>query len=151
MSRDSSAKPLVSAGFIKFIKDKRNLLLLVLAAVGFIVLFASAIGRDSGKDTDEGMPDGLAKYKSTLESELSQLCSRVSGAGRCVVTVSFSEGERLEYKGSTLVGRKPPTVEGVTVLASGGGSDSVRREISELISALYGIGHNRICVLKLSS
>lgn len=140
---------LLSAEFIRFIKNKRNLCLIIIAVVGCILVFSSAIG-SFAKEEEPSSGDSLSEYKSALENELSELLSRVSGAGRCVVTVSFSEGERLEYKGSVLIGRRPPTVEGVTVLAAGGGSDSVRREISEIISALYGIGHNRICVLKLS-
>ena len=139
---------LLSPEFVDFIKHRKNLLLIIIAVLGCVILFASVLGATD--ETEEGSEDALSEYKSALEGELSELLSRVSGAGRCVVRVTFSEGERLEYKGSVVIGRRPPQVEGVTVLCEGGGRDAVRREISEVISALYGIGHNRICVLKLS-
>ena len=139
---------LLSPQLIDFIKHRKNLLLIIIAILGCVVVFASAIGGGGG--AEEKSEDSLKQYKSELEGELSDLLCRVSGAGRCMVSVTFSEGERLEYKGSAVIGRRPPVVWGVTVLCEGGGSDSVRREISEIISALYGIGHNRICVLKLS-
>ncbi len=143
---------MLSATFIGFIKERKNFVLLIAALVGVALIFAAVMGTQSTSDArSDGGALTLDEYKRTLEDELSSLCSRVSGAGKCIVSVSFSEGERLEYKGSSLVGRQPPRVAGVTVLASGGGNDYVKREISELISALFGIGHNRICVLKLSS
>ena len=152
MSKHEKKGALISSTFIVFLKERRNLALLLLALVGAVLVFSSALGFGSGS-TASGSSERvtLDEYKRSLEEELSSLCSRVSGAGRCVVSVSFSEGERLEYKGTSVVSSTPPKVSGVTVLALGGGADAVKREISELISALYGIGHNRICVLKLSS
>lgn len=126
---------------------KKKCALLIALALGILLLLLPSASREAG----EGEADGLKEYKASLEEELSELCSSVAGAGRCRVRVSFSEGERVEYKGSAVIGKTPPKIMGITVLAKGGDSDKVRSDITELLSALYGLGKNRICVLKLSS
>lgn len=140
---------LIRDSFVGFIKTKKNALAVAVAVLGLLLIVFSMLG--GGDGTDKGEVDSLKEYQLALEGELASLCSSVYGAGKCVVRVSFSEGERLEYKGSTLIGKIPPKVEGVTVLCRGGDSATVKSEITDAISALFGIGKNRICVLKLSS
>ena len=139
-----------SESFTAFAKQKKNLLLLMCAVVGVaLVLLPLFFGGEASQS--DGGDDSLEEYKLRLEEELSELCSDIYGVGRCRVKISFSSGFRFEYKGSALVEKFLPEIDGVTVLCEGAGSSEVRREISGLISALYGIGQNRICVLKLSS
>ena len=85
-----------------------------------------------------------------VEEELADMCSSVSGVGRCKVTVTFERGEERVYKGSLLIESKPPKVLGVTVVCKGADSDLVRAEIVGMMSALFDIGANRIAVLKLN-
>lgn len=117
-------------------------LLLVLSLGAALILIPEA------KKTEESDP--LYAYKVRLESELSELCSSVEGAGKCIVYVSFSEGESYEYQGGQIKTEKPPRVLGVTVLCEGGSRSGVRARITEIISSLFDVGANRICVLKLS-
>ena len=126
--------------------QRRGRIYLLLFAVGIGLLLLSLAIAPAEED-DSG---GLEEYQQRLEEQLSEICSQVEGAGRCRVMVSFSEGESKEYKSGNLVSSKPPKVDGVTVLCKGAERASVRAELSELISALYGIGSNRICILKLS-
>ena len=72
--------------------------------------------------------------ESSAEEELSEMCSAISGVGECRVMISY-EGE---------------SVYAVAVICDGGDSVDVKRSVSELISSLYGIGYNRISVLKSS-
>ena len=68
-------------------------------------------------------------------SELGELCSAVFGVGRCrVMTTCDSDGE----------------IVAVAVLCDGAESAEVRTRLSKLISSLYGIGYNRISILKIS-
>ena len=92
----------------------------------------------------------LSEYKKELEAELSEVCSSISGVGRCRVTVTFSRGEELIYKGSVLIESRPPQVMGVTVVCKGADSDAVRSELVGMMTALFDIGANRVSVLKLS-
>lgn len=141
---------LFSEGFISFVKQRKNLMLILIAALG-VGLVAASLFTGGAKTDTKNTADSLEEYRLNLEGELAELCSAVYGVGRCRVRVSFSSGFRYEYKGSALTEKLPPEIDGVTVLCDGADSSEVRKEISSLISALYGIGHNRVCVLKLSS
>ena len=141
-----------SEGFLAYAKQRKSLLFLCIAALGVIIVAVSALPISRGTGSSYGSGEqSLEEYKASLEKELSELCSEAYGVGRCIVSVSFDGGWRSEYKGSTLISRTPPKVAGITVLCEGAGSVEVRRELSELLSALFGVGQNRICVLKLSS
>lgn len=127
-------------------KDRKKtalaVLLLVLGVICIILSFASAGGEaETGEIT-------LEEYKEKLEGELEDACSAVKGAGRCQVVVSFERGAENTYKGSNLVETKPPAVLGVTVICEGAASDAVRADLTEMLSALFGIGKNRIAILE---
>ena len=118
----------------------------LIAGIVGVILILFSLG--SGGET-ESAPVGLEEYKVRLESELESLCESIDGAGKCRVTVTFSEGERLEYKGSSVVGSEPPRVLGITVVCEGGDNFYIRNSISDCMTALFDIGANRVCVLKL--
>ena len=127
---------------------KRGMLIAAAAVlIGIILIFLSAL---DGYSDNNGKESELGSYKRSLEEELEYMCSRIEGVGKCRVTVSFSEGERREYQGSELKCVIPPKVQGVTVLCDGGDSATVRAAVSDMMSSLFDIGKNRICVLKLS-
>ena len=122
--------------------------MLVALIAGLVGIFFVLMSLGSGGDT-QSAPAGLDEYKARLESELESLCESIDGAGKCRVTVTFSEGERLEYKGSSVVGSEPPRVLGITVVCDGGDNSYIRNSISDCMTALFDIGANRVCVLKL--
>ena len=137
--------------FKKYVKDllstRGGKLILAALAIGAALLLACSFMSGEEKKSEE---DNLAVYKAELEQSLAEFCSSVEGAGRCKVMVSFSSGESLEYKGGNLISSTPPKVLGVTVLCRGGDKDKVRADVTELVSSLFDIGKNRVCVLKLS-
>lgn len=63
------------------------------------------------------------------------------------VFVRDSEGREIPYVRKTL----SPVVEGVAVLAEGGGAEEVRKNISETIQALFGIDVNKIKIAKMKT
>ena len=128
-------------------KNKKNIFLVVLLAVGIFLLAFSSSPDEYDRNSQE---ESLEAYKARLEEELCELCSSVSGVGKCRVTVTFENGESRVYKGSSLIETKPPKVLGVTVVCKGADSDKVREEIVGMMSALFDIGTNRISVLKLN-
>ena len=128
------------------VKDKKKLLMSVLLIFGVVVLLFFG-GGDSKSNTEAS--GTLEEYKQELESELSELCESIEGAGKCRVSVSFSEGESIEYHGSDIKGSTPPKVAGVTVISEGGSNAGVRSAISDAMIALFGIGSNRVCVLPM--
>ena len=63
------------------------------------------------------------------------------------VFITDSEGRQIPYVRKTM----QPVVEGVAVLAEGGGKETVRQNISETIQALFGIDANKIKIAKMKT
>jgi len=68
------------------------------------------------------------------EERIAEICSGVSGAGKCSVIINRKDGEMVS----------------VAVLCEGAESPYVEGKIKSLIKSLYDIGYNRVSVLKLS-
>ena len=128
-------------------KNKKVIFLALVFIFGALMLLFSSGGSE---EKDSEGTDSLYEYKANLEAELEDICASVQGVGKCRVTVSFERGEEKEYKGSALIGSRPPKVLGVTVICRGADSDLVRSELIGMMSALFDIGTNRISVLKLN-
>lgn len=78
------------------------------------------------------IPTGSAEGARDEEARACEMCSAVAGVGRCSVMLGIKDGE----------------VVSAAVLCDGADSPSVESQIKELISSLYGIGYNRIAVIK---
>lgn len=131
-------------------KDKKKFMgVVLLVSLGIMLLAFSSSGGEEHSAVASEMT--LEEYKRRTEEELSELCSSVEGVGKCRVTLTFERGAENSYKGSNLIESKPPKVLGVSVVCRGGDLDSVKSELTSLFQALYGIGSNRISVLKLNS
>ena len=133
-----------------FLKErKRPALLIALICEGlFLIALSSLPSEEAGEGVET---QTLAEYKAELEAELESVCSSVSGVGKCRVVVTFERGAENTYKGSNLIESKPPRVMGVSVVCRGAESDTVRAELTNMLSALFDIGKNRIAVLKLEN
>ncbi len=127
------------------LKDKKKLTALIVVFVGILIIILSFGSKEESKYEEYS----LDKYKAELEDELESLCESIDGVGKCRVTVTFSDGEKFEYKGSNVVGSEPPRVLGVTVVCDGGDRADIKSDISECMKALFNIGSNRVCVLKM--
>ena len=112
-----------------------------------LLLFASGGAERERESTAQST---LSEYGEVLEERLAALCAEVEGVGQVRVMVTFSSAEQALYEGSTRVGSTPPRVLGVAVLCSGGGDSAVRARLTGMLTALLGIGANRISVLPLS-
>ena len=103
-------------------KNKKSLLLLSVAAVFLILVCIGTSGSGERQEPEDE------------ETRLSTIISEVSGVGRCEVMMNYTEeGE----------------VFGVIVLCEGAENVSVRERLTDLLSSLYGIGTNRISILKI--
>ena len=134
------------SGFTAFLKTHWRAVLL--ASLGVVLILFSILPRGHSATAEELT---LEKYGEALEERVGAMCSSVEGVGRCKVFITFERGEQSSYKGSTLIEEKPPKVLGVVVACRGADSDSVRADLTEMLCALFGIGANRIAILKLNS
>lgn len=69
------------------------------------------------------------------EERTAELCSMTEGVGKC--KVMFTYGEDGE------------SVFAVAILCEGGESGEVKAKLTDLICSLYGIGANRVTILKI--
>jgi hypothetical protein len=106
--------------------------IILAVVVGVLLIAVSAFGSDGAKaEGDE------------VEERIEAMCSSLVGVGECRVMVTYStEGTR--YGAST-----QSRVESVAVVCRGADRASVRAEITSMISALFGIGSNRIFISKM--
>ena len=128
------------------INDKKKLTMLILAILGIVLILLSLPSEKSEAAAESGT---LEEYKRKLEDELAELCSSVEGAGRCKVSVSFSEGAKSEYRGTNKISETPPRVQGVTIVAEGGSNPKVKSALTECITAMFDIKANRVAVLEM--
>ena len=80
------------------------------------------------------IPTGNSEKAQSEEMRAAEICSGVNGVGRCSVMLNIKDGDVIS----------------AAVLCDGADSSAVESDLKELISSLYGIGYNRISVLKLS-
>ena len=117
-----------------------------LLAVGIFLLSFSGDGTKKSTQAAEG---DTVRYLAALEEETASLCSSVQGVGKCRVMITLEKGEETVYRAGAKIGTTPPRVQAITLVCEGGGTDRVRREMSSMLSSLFGIGENRVTVLKL--
>ena len=129
-------------------KGKYRLVALIFAVALGVVLIAFSFW-NGGNDENSNYTQSLEEYKSELEGELEEACSSIRGVGRCKVILTFARGAENVYKGNNLIESKPPEVMGVSVICEGADSDEVRAHITGMMTSLFGIGANRISVMRL--
>ena len=128
-------------------------------------------------DSVAASADGLMtrtteEYRADLEARMEAICSRVAGVGAVEVIVTLESGYEYVYatdKKTTVGGestsyitvgsgddeslvyiteRLPPVV-GIGVVCTGGMDPTVRREVTALLAAAFGVGSNKIYVTGL--
>lgn len=142
----------MDSGFLKgIVRSKKALTVALVAIVGILLIALSSSRGESEASYGEGGEISLEEYKINMENEISSLCSSVSGVGKCRVYITFERGEETVYKGSSVVETKPPKVKGVMIACRGADIDGVRSQLTEMMTALFDIGSNRVAILKLNS
>lgn len=112
-------------------------------------------------------------YESRMEQKLEALLESVDGVGKVRVMLTFEgTGEKTVEKDQTLTAEETreetvyeekgsseripyvtsetnPKVEGVLVIAEGGGNSRIKQEILEAAQALFGIDAHKIKIMKM--
>ena len=146
---------------------------LFFVAVGvFLLLFGNRVGKDTSSQGDapsESFTYTVEEYRAELEARMEAICSQVAGVGNVEVAVMLdggfsyvyatdrktnSSGESLSYvtvgsgdrESLVYLTEKAPAIVGIGVVCTGGMDPTVRREVTSLLSAVFGIGSNKIYV-----
>lgn len=152
---------------------KLGIILLLVALGALLLLFGSRLGGDKESTAPTVPSEDAARtveaYRMELESRMEAICSRVAGVGEVEVVVTLeggfsyvyatdkkttSGGESLTYitvgsgdrESPVYLTEKAPTILGIGVVCTGGMDATVRREVTALLSAAFGVGSNKIYV-----
>ena len=159
---------------VKTMKHTGKLAVAVIAALLGVVLLI--LGSRSGEENDTAMPaspgtstPSADEYRQGLESRMEALCGCIEGVGTVKVEVMLEGGFEYVYATDKKVtsggestsfvvvgsgndasliylSEKPPAILGIGVVCTGGGDPAVKREITALLSATFGVGSNKIYV-----
>ncbi len=161
--------------FEKIKKDKKSLLIVAIGLLGMILVSVSELIPGSEAATDE--KTAVYSFENNDEkSELEQIISEIKGVGKVSVMLTYEGTNENIYannvsqqkkdtesrteeeyiildKGNTeeglLVKSVYPRVTGVAVVCEGGGSASVKNEITQMLKALYNITSNNISISEM--
>ena len=161
-------------GLTDFLKQYKFVIAVIVAGA-ILLAIPSGEGRNPVKET-EGISGTEEDFTvEAMEKKLSEILSRVEGAGEVSVmltvktgverilaanrkeTLSERETEQvkeilvLDKDGGeevVLIGQNYPTFQGALVVCPGGDDPQVRLQITQALSALTGLGAGRITVCK---
>lgn len=143
---------------LKFLRNKNNLVIVGIMILG-IIFMTSFSETDSVKKTDD-----KADFQ---EERLESILSDIDGAGSVSVMITYENtGEKnIAYEKrqndtsydekAVMAGGEPmvinemnPRVKGVIVTADGADNISVKRALTEAVSAVLDVDAHRICIYK---
>ena len=155
--------------------DRKPLLIVALGLLGMALLLCSGGG---GKTEKKTAPPDLTSAQAAVERQLTALLKTVDGVGRVRVCVTVDRLQANVYAVNTEQTSGPdrseksekyvfteeggdteglvlytvtPVIRGVAVSCEGGGSATVRQEVTRLIAAALGVSANKIWVARMQS
>lgn len=155
----------------KIMKDKKALFIVALAIAGMLLILFS----DDSKDIKElSVSETASEFRENYEEELEKLISKIEGAGRVSVMITYESGEESVFasdkeesfrngeqkikndyiivdgeKGETGLKIKSiyPEIKGVAVVCSGASDPVIKERIVSVVSALFDISTKNISIV----
>ena len=145
--------------FDKLKNNKGIIITVLLAAAGIMMILLSGNREKSSAMRTDHDDFSFEKYESSLEKRLEEKINKIDGVSSCDVILlietsyiydSSDSGNYsdLFVKGteSDKVSENAPKIRGVAVICSGGGEARIKKDITDMLSALLGIPTNKIWV-----
>ena len=172
MAKDEGKRKL-TAPLAALSKYKYVLLVAVIGAA--LLLWPGMRTEEKSPPAESGPSDGGSELAKT-EAAMEEILGKISGVGRVDVMLTLQSGSELvlaeegslRYSGDSrtpdnyersnqpitdsggvvVTQERYPMYRGALVVCDGGGSDSVRLQVINAVSALTGLGSDRIAVVK---
>lgn len=158
----------------QFLEKYKHVLLILLVGIALMLLPTS---KEKTQSQPQSQPQPTQQAPASLQEELSELLSRMSGAGKVQVLLTEATGQNTLYQSNEdttsdetakssrtdtviltdsnrnqtgMVCRvDPPTYLGAVVLCQGADNPAVRLSITEAVSNATGLGYHKITILKM--
>ncbi len=127
--------------FLAYLKSRKEIFF-----VAFLLLSGIALLLLGGTDSSFFSEKKEVSYEKTVETEVENLLRNVRGVGEVSVLIRFEDAEKTSLYGQS--SDTSPRVASVTVVCDGGDNATVCAELTKMLSAHFGIGANRVTVLK---
>ena len=156
-----------------FTSDKKLAVLCAVGVLGVVLLILSEFIPSGEKKAEKKESVTAAQsqetYAEDIEKRLTEIVSSIDGAGKTRVIKSDTSGgtalekenfsDEKEYvliesdgnEGGMIIKLIQPKIRGVAVVCEGGGSDAVRQEITQAITAVLDISASRVYITKMSA
>ena len=156
-------------------KSGKMTVALICIVLGVILLvFGNRAGGKKGNTEQTDLPEGavarsVEEYRADLERRMEDICAQVAGVGSVDVIVTLEGGFQYVYAcdvkttsgGQTTtyvtvgsgddeslvyLSERAPAIVGIGVVCTGGMDATVKREVTNLLAAAFGVGSNKIYV-----
>lgn len=117
----------------KLLENKKNQWLVLLLVGILLVVIAIPTKSDTEKDTSWGTTDENDANATEMEKRLESILSQMQGIGEVHVMITYQEETQ---------------VEGVVVVAEGGGNAVIVQKITEVVRALFDVDSHKIKVIE---
>ncbi len=126
--------------FFCYLRAKKEVFL-----IGFLVLVGITLLCLGTFDVFPGSKTENVSYEDAMTKNVENVLSNVTGVGEVQVLILYESDTTAAYAQDAETSMK---VVSVTVVCDGGDSAAVRAELTKMLSSFFGIGANRITVLK---
>ena len=158
---------------------KRAKIIVAMGFVAIVLIaFSSFFQSNDNKATEKEESFDYSQYSDETKKQLTNIVSSIDGVGDCEVMITFeyssenvyatdsenkndenSQSNKDEYvlydsqsgEKALLIKEKYPTVQGVSVVCSGGDNVEVREAVINTVTSLFNISANRVSVSKIKS
>lgn len=158
---------------------KRAKIIVAMGLVAIVLIaFSSFFQSNDNKATETETSFDYSQYSDETKKQLTNIVSSIDGVGDCEVMITFeyssenvyatdsenkndesSQSNKDEYvlydsqsgEKALLIKEKYPTVQGVSIVCSGGDNVEVREAVINTVTSLFNISANRVSVSKIKS
>ena len=117
----------------KLLENKKNQWLILLLLGILLVVIAIPTKSDTEQDKSWGITDENDANTTEMEKRLESILSQMQGIGEVHVMITYQEKSQ---------------VEGVVVVAEGGGNGVIVQKITEVVRALFDVDSHKIKVIE---